>query len=171
MKIPTKFIVATVALMALSLVLGLTAVWAQGPSGDIVDLHADLSKLDMAQCVGCHGNKAEEQSLDPSIKTPHAIHIPMFNGCTMCHKSVDFSQGSAAALRKQVDPAICAGCHGPNPSSGVQLYGVTAEVTTAPVLPVTGGQAPDYLIYVLAGLGLLLLGAVGAMRLTHERRA
>lgn len=172
MKIPTRFIVLAVVLLALALALGLTTAWAQGPAGqNIVDLHADLTKLDMAQCVACHGNKAEEQSLDPSIKTPHAIHVPMFNSCTMCHKSVDFSQESAAALRKQVDPAICAGCHGPNPSSGVQLYGVTAKLTAAPVLPVTGSQAPDDRIFVLAGLGLVLLGIAVAMRLTHERRA
>jgi hypothetical protein len=31
--------------------------------------------------------------------------------CVDCHASVDLREGSAAALRKQVDSQICAGCH------------------------------------------------------------
>ncbi len=91
--------------------------------GDLIALHEDLTEVKSDRCISCHGNKAEEKSLNPDIKTPHAIHIPMLKECNVCHKKADLLEGSAAALRKQVDPQICNGCHGPG-GSGPQLYQV-----------------------------------------------
>lgn len=91
--------------------------------GDLIAFHQDLTKIASAQCISCHGNKAEEKSLNPDIKTPHAIHIPMLKECNTCHKKADLLEGSAATLRKQVDPQVCNSCHGPN-GTGPQLYQV-----------------------------------------------
>ncbi len=92
-------------------------------TGDIIAFHQDLTKVASDQCVRCHGNKAEEKSLNPDIDTPHVIHIQIMSECNLCHKKVDLLEGSAAALRKQVDPQVCNGCHGPS-GSGPQLYQV-----------------------------------------------
>ncbi len=94
-----------------------------GEMGDLIALHEDLTEVKSDRCVSCHGNKAEETSLDPDIKTPHAIHIPMLKECNVCHKKADLLEGSAAALRKQVDPQVCNSCHGPG-GPGPQLYQV-----------------------------------------------
>ena len=99
--------------------------------GDLIALHEDLTKVEKNECISCHGNKAEETSLNTDIKTPHAIHIPTLKECNVCHKKADLLEGSAAALRKQVDPQVCYGCHGPG-GPGPQLYQVepgSAEVT------------------------------------------
>ncbi len=93
------------------------------PMGDLITLHQDLTTVASDECIDCHGNKAEETSLNPDIKTPHTIHLPMLKECSVCHKKADLLEGSAAALRKQVDPQICNGCHGPG-GSGPQLYQV-----------------------------------------------
>ncbi len=104
---------------------------AHQPSSDIIELHSDLTQVATADCVQCHGDKSQEESLDPSIDTPHAIHIPMLEDCSYCHKSADLLEGSAASLMKQVSADICAGCHGPG-GSAPQLFGVeVAQLTTA----------------------------------------
>ncbi len=90
--------------------------------GDFIAFHQDLTKVASAQCISCHGNKAEETSLNPDIKTPHAIHMPLVKECNVCHKKADLLESSAAALRKQVDPQVCNGCHGPS-GPGPQLVG------------------------------------------------
>ncbi len=91
--------------------------------GDLIPLHQDLTKVATTRCVSCHGNKAEEKSLNPDIKTPHSIHIPVLKECNGCHKKADLLEKSAAALRRQVDPQVCSGCHGPG-GPAPQLYQV-----------------------------------------------
>lgn len=91
--------------------------------GDLIAFHQDLTKVTSDQCVSCHGNKADEKSLNPDIKTPHAIHIPILKECNTCHKKADLLEESAATLRKQVDPQVCYSCHGPS-GPGPQIYQV-----------------------------------------------
>lgn len=82
-------------------------------------LHMEAASLSAEQCVACHGNKAEEQSLDPDQPTAHSVHLNselLSLNCTDCHQKVDLLQGSAAGLRRQVSEELCATCHSPFPS-------------------------------------------------------
>lgn len=84
-----------------------------------VELHRAAAKVDPSQCISCHGNKAEEESLSTEVEPPHRIHLTnelLTLQCTTCHTSVDLTGGSAASLRKQVDVKLCAKCHSPFPS-------------------------------------------------------
>ena len=82
---------------------------------NLVVLHKDSSKLSNKECLDCHKKILKEVSSNKKIKTMHRLHLESKKGtpkkCTDCHVSVDLRQGSAGALRKQVDPQICAGCH------------------------------------------------------------
>lgn len=103
---------------------------AEQTLGDIIELHSDLTQVATADCVECHGDKSQEQGLDPDIDTPHVIHIPMLKDCNYCHKSADLLQGSAAGLMKQVSvEEICAQCHGPA-GPARQLYGIEPQSAT-----------------------------------------
>lgn len=68
------------------------------------------------ECLACHGAVLKEVSANAKIKTSHRIHLESKKGapknCADCHQSVDVLNGSGTALRKQVDPQLCAGCHG-----------------------------------------------------------
>ncbi|MFQ5858022.1 MAG: cytochrome c3 family protein [Anaerolineae bacterium] len=82
-------------------------------------MHIEAATLTPAWCIACHGNKADEVSLDPAYPTAHRVHLTsalLILECTTCHQSVDLLQGSAASLRKQVDVELCATCHSPFPS-------------------------------------------------------
>ncbi len=82
---------------------------------NLIDLHAQSGKLTNKQCLACHANVVKDQTLDKRIKTYHRLHLesrlPTPKNCADCHQSVDLRNGSAAALRKQVSPELCAGCH------------------------------------------------------------
>ncbi len=126
MKGKRKLGLATILISMLVLVTmmaGFTACKKPPEMGELIELHSDLTKLPAAQCIDCHGNKAEETSLQADIKTPHTIHIPIVKECNVCHKKADLLEGSAATLRKQVDPQTCKGCHGSG-GPGPQLYQV-----------------------------------------------
>lgn len=132
MKGKRKLGLVIITISVLVLIAMLTALPACKPpapitTGELIALHDDLTEVASDECIGCHGNKAEETSLDPDIETVHVIHIPMLQECNFCHKSADLLEGSAASLRKQVDPQICFGCHGPE-GPGPQLYQVSPEL-------------------------------------------
>lgn len=82
---------------------------------NLIDLHKNGAKLSNKECLSCHASVKKEVSLNTKFKTFHRIHLESKLGtpknCADCHQSVDLSEGSAAALRKQVDPQLCAGCH------------------------------------------------------------
>lgn len=85
----------------------------------LLTLHREASTVPPEQCIQCHGNKTDEQSLDPVFPTAHRVHLTssLLNfQCTACHQSVDVLWGSAASLRKQVNVTLCATCHSPFPS-------------------------------------------------------
>ncbi len=83
-------------------------------------------------CIKCHGNMLWEESLDAKVE---AIHPKMIKyvlpetgeeeitnkTCVYCHRSVDFLEGSAGNIRKQVASSICAECHAPQGGAKV-LY-------------------------------------------------
>jgi len=82
---------------------------------NLIDLHAHSAQLNNKQCLACHANIVNDESLDRKVKTYHRLHLesklPTPKNCADCHQSVDLRNGSAAALRKQVSPQLCAACH------------------------------------------------------------
>lgn len=103
-----------------NLVVGcLLLLFSAAPAGaaekNLVALHTDLAKLTKKECLACHAGILKETSLDKKYKTLHRVHLESKKdtpkNCVDCHRSVDLRNGSGAALRKQVDPQLCAGCH------------------------------------------------------------
>ena len=82
---------------------------------NLIEMHKNAGKMTNKECLACHGGIKREVSLNKRFKTLHRLHLESKlatpKKCTDCHQSVDVRNGSAAALRKQVDPQICAGCH------------------------------------------------------------
>ncbi len=82
---------------------------------NLIDLHKNADKMSNKECIACHGKITKETSLNKKYKMFHRVHLESKlatpKECADCHKSVDVRNGSGAALRKQVDPQICAGCH------------------------------------------------------------
>ena len=94
---------------------------------NLVDLHKNTSKLQNKDCLSCHAKILKENSLKKNYMMFHRVHLeskldtPKL--CTDCHQSVDLREGSAAALRKQVDPQICSGCHSGGVKGAKVLFG------------------------------------------------
>lgn len=89
-------------------------------------------------CVACHSDRAAEVSTVPTIVTYHALPEHSASSCTYCHADgVDvggvggWNNESAAGLRRQVDIAVCTGCHRCFPTSFCAA-GATACPTPCP---------------------------------------
>jgi hypothetical protein len=131
--------------MRLTLLVGLATVTAAGYAAgvgtarkNLVDLHANAGKLGNKECLDCHAgipkevsaNKecAKRTSPDTAKKCNkfHRVHLESKlttpKNCADCHQSTDLRNGSGAALRKQVDPQICAGCHSGGMKGAKVLY-------------------------------------------------
>ncbi len=82
---------------------------------DLIELHRASGNSSNKECLSCHQDITKQTSLNKKIKTFHRLHLESRlatpKNCADCHQSIDLREGSAAALRKQVDPALCAGCH------------------------------------------------------------
>ena len=82
---------------------------------NLVDLHKNAAKMSNQECLNCHAKVLEEDSLNKEYKMFHRVHLESKlstpKQCIDCHQSVDLRDSSAASLRKEVDPQICAGCH------------------------------------------------------------
>lgn len=82
---------------------------------NLVELHKNAGKMTNKECLACHADIKKDVTLNKKFKTFHRVHLESKlatpKKCADCHQSVDVRGGSAAALRKQVDPQICAGCH------------------------------------------------------------
>jgi cytochrome c5 len=87
---------------------------------NLVEVHKNAGKMSNKDCLACHAQIVKQVPLNPKFKMVHRLHLESKlatpKNCSDCHQSVDVRNGSAAALRKQVDPQLCAGCH----SGGVQ---------------------------------------------------
>lgn len=94
--------------------LFLLASGATAAEQNLIDLHKNAEK-NGKECLTCHANIKKEVSSNPKFKTFHRLHLESKKetpkDCTDCHTSVDLRDGSAASLKKQVDPQLCAGCH------------------------------------------------------------
>lgn len=100
------------------LVLGgllLIAPWATAAESNLVELHKNAGKMTNKQCLACHAKILTETTANKKFKTLHRLHLESKletpKKCSECHVSVDVRGGSAGALRKQVDPQLCNGCH------------------------------------------------------------
>lgn len=87
---------------------------------NLVALHERAADLPKKECLSCHGALLKETTSNKKFKTMHRLHLESKRDtpkeCSFCHKSVDLREGSAGALRKQVDPSVCSDCH----SGGMQ---------------------------------------------------
>lgn len=95
-------------------------------------MHDSSSNKYNPDCIKCHGNMLWEETLDTNIQAIHPKMIKYVlpetgeteitsNTCRYCHRSVDFYEGSAGNIRKQVASSICADCHAPQGGAKV-LY-------------------------------------------------
>ena len=88
---------------------------AMATEKNLIELHKNAGKLNNKECLACHADVKKDVSLDKKFKTFMRLHLESKldtpKNCADCHQSVDLREGSAAALRKQVDPQLCAGCH------------------------------------------------------------
>ena len=82
---------------------------------NFVDLHKNAGNLSNKECLVCHAKIKTDVPLNPKFKTLHRLHLESKldtpKNCSDCHQSIDLREGSAASLKKQVDPQVCAGCH------------------------------------------------------------
>lgn len=82
---------------------------------NLIELHKNAGNLNNKDCLSCHASVQKETALNKKYKTYMRLHLESRldtpKNCADCHQSVDLREGSAAALRKQVDPELCAGCH------------------------------------------------------------
>ncbi|MBI5116108.1 putative metal-binding motif-containing protein [Candidatus Poribacteria bacterium] len=87
------------------------------PTTNLISLHDSKSRQYDNQCVKCHGTMQSETSLDPFIPGAHQAMLPQIpaatdnDKCLHCHTTVDLREHSAGALRRQVNPNLCAACH------------------------------------------------------------
>lgn len=93
---------------------------------NLVDLHKNAGKMSNKECLACHAKITKQLSLNKRYKMYHRVHLESKlatpKKCSDCHQSIDLKNGSAAVLRKQVDPQICAGCHSGGMKGAKVLY-------------------------------------------------
>ncbi|MBI1810332.1 MAG: hypothetical protein HY035_00130 [Nitrospirae bacterium] len=102
-----RFLVVCFVLMFVSV--------AAAAEKNLIEMHKNAGKMSNKECLSCHANINKDVSLNKKFKTLHRTHLESKlstpKKCANCHQSVDLREGSSAALRKQVDPQLCAGCH------------------------------------------------------------
>jgi hypothetical protein len=98
-------------------------------SFDVIGIHDSGSTQYNSNCVGCHGNRLTEKSIDGKLPAAHAIMRDFFgdrpDSCVRCHvPGPDFLTQSAGGLRKQADyeRASCYFCHDGHLSFAAKLY-------------------------------------------------
>jgi len=124
-KTSSRLLVLAIAGTVLMAGFGTSAVLA-AYSGNDYAAHANSGAITNAECIGCHGQKALEQTLDPFTFSAHKRHLysaflrfqSEADGCGTCHESTDLWEGSGAVMGKQVDPAFCVTCHGKFTTTG-----------------------------------------------------
>jgi len=93
----------------------LIAATAGATEKNLVELHKKAGTMSKKECLSCHAGIMKEVALNAKFKTFHRVHLESKKdtpkNCADCHQSVDLRNGSGAALRKQVDSQLCAGCH------------------------------------------------------------
>jgi len=82
---------------------------------NLIELHKNAGNLSSKECLACHASVKKDVPLNKKFKTFMRLHLESKldtpKNCADCHQSVDLREDSAASLRQQVDPQLCAGCH------------------------------------------------------------
>jgi hypothetical protein len=104
------------------------AAAARAEGGEVVNLRAlhnpDSPQVDW-DCLKCHGDVMERETLDPAILSAHPLKVrvlaelayypaePVVTSelCLFCHWGVDFDEFSVADVRRNVEVEFCAICH------------------------------------------------------------
>ena len=93
---------------------------------NLVELHRNAGSLPDKDCLACHGDILKATTLDKKFKTYHRVHLESKletpKKCSDCHLAIDLREGSAAAVRKQVDPKGCEDCHSGNVKGAKVLF-------------------------------------------------
>lgn len=112
-----KILIVWLVVMVASLIAG---------EKNLIELHKNAGKLTDKDCLVCHFKIRKETSLNMRFKTFHRVHLESKletpKSCADCHESIDLREGSASALRKQVDPELCAVCHSGDVESAKKLF-------------------------------------------------
>lgn len=136
MNFRKKVVAITVLAMALTSIVGLSALYASSAPpesphysyseciachSDRIDYHGNAGSHQYSDCISCHGDRHDDVSLydaahDQYFNGPHKTHLTsdqLSFECTQCHTSVDIREQSAASVRSQVSTGVCAECHSP----------------------------------------------------------
>lgn len=93
----------------------LCASAAHAEEKNLVDLHKNAAGISTKECLSCHAAVTKETTAKKKFPAFHRLHLESKKDtpkeCADCHALVDVREGSSAALRKQVDPPVCLGCH------------------------------------------------------------
>jgi hypothetical protein len=79
-------------------------------------LHAPSSAQYDRDCLSCHAEVLNEQTLSPEVPGIHPVMVSVLGEvanttCVECHTSVDLDGGSAGNVRRNVRVEKCALCH------------------------------------------------------------
>ncbi len=74
-----------------------------------------------SNCIACHSDRKKELASDGKTAAFHGMATHASTSCTTCHASIEIERGgwdtgSSVALRKNVNVALCKGCHPSYPS-------------------------------------------------------
>ncbi len=101
--------------IAVFVILSFCAAMTFAEQKNLVELHKNGGSLSTKECLSCHSDITKQVTQNKKIQTFHRLHLQSKKDtpkeCSDCHRSVDLKDGSAEALRKQVNPAVCQGCH------------------------------------------------------------
>ncbi len=110
----------------LAAVIGLSVLFSCGllRAENLLSVHDPTSVGYDGDCLKCHSEVLQEKTKDPRIPSFHQAMLPFTPGynptvgatnntCIACHQYIDIDMDSGGALRKHVDPMLCALCHGP----------------------------------------------------------
>jgi len=101
--------------IAVFVILSFCAAATFAEQKNLVELHKNTGSLSTKECLSCHSDITKQVTQNKKFKTLHRLHLQSKKvtpkECADCHRSVDLRDGSAEALRKQVNPAVCQGCH------------------------------------------------------------
>jgi len=102
-------------LFGVSVILLFCAAATYAEEKNLVSLHKNAEGLSTKECLSCHAAVTKGVTGNKKYPTFHRLHLESKKDtpkeCSDCHASVDLREGSAASLRKQVDPPVCVGCH------------------------------------------------------------
>ena len=98
----------------------------------VAAIHDRASSHYNGDCLSCHSDIPKRTSLSSNVKEAHVAMMPFVPGfvadkgatnenCSFCHQGAELRDHSAGNIRRNVNVAMCAGCHGPQ-GPGKKFY-------------------------------------------------